>query len=124
MVYTSYFAQCRKIPEWQQVSIARWNPRWFSGAWYEGLAPSPRLLKAYKEGKVDEAKYAEVYKSRLTEKRLAKFKEFLDGFRGEHVYLLCYEKPEDFCHRHLVADWLNENGIVVKEATFTEADEW
>ncbi len=20
---------------------------------------------------------------------------------------MCYEKPGDFCHRHLVADWLN-----------------
>ena len=34
---------------------------------------------------------------------------------GRDVALVCYEKPEGFCHRHLVADWLNENGIVVKE---------
>ena len=24
------------------------------------------------------------------------------------IALVCYEKPGDFCHRHLVADWLNE----------------
>lgn len=24
-----------------------------------------------------------------------------------HVALLCYEKPKDFCHRHLFAAWLN-----------------
>lgn len=23
--------------------------------------------------------------------------------------VLCYEKPEDFCHRHLVAEWLNKH---------------
>ena len=27
----------------------------------------------------------------------------------------CYEKPSDFCHRHLVADWLNKNGVECKE---------
>ena len=24
---------------------------------------------------------------------------------------LCYEKPGDFCHRHLVADWLTKSGV-------------
>ena len=34
--------------------------------------------------------------------------------------LLCYEKPSDFCHRHLVADWINKelNGEYVKELEF------
>ena len=26
----------------------------------------------------------------------------------DKVILLCYEKPTDFCHRHLVADWINK----------------
>ena len=29
--------------------------------------------------------------------------------------LVCYEKPSDFCHRHLVADWLNKNGYDCEE---------
>lgn len=31
------------------------------------------------------------------------------GFNvGENdIALICYEKPSDFCHRHLVAEWLN-----------------
>ena len=32
-----------------------------------------------------------------------------------HVVLLCYEKRGDFCHRHLVADWLNKNGFNCEE---------
>ena len=32
-----------------------------------------------------------------------------------HIALVCYEKPEDFCHRHLVADWFRTNGIECKE---------
>ena len=33
----------------------------------------------------------------------------------EHICLLCYEKPEDFCHRHLVSDWLNKQGFKCEE---------
>lgn len=32
-----------------------------------------------------------------------------------HIALLCYEKPDDFCHRHLVADWLRKNGYECEE---------
>ena len=32
-----------------------------------------------------------------------------------NIALICYEKPSDFCHRHLVADWMTKNGIPVKE---------
>ena len=35
-----------------------------------------------------------------------------------HIALICYEKPTDFCHRHLVADWLNNNGIKCEEYRF------
>lgn len=28
-----------------------------------------------------------------------------------HIALVCYEKSTDFCHRHLVAEWLCNNGI-------------
>jgi uncharacterized protein (DUF488 family) len=27
---------------------------------------------------------------------------------GEDAILLCWESPEKFCHRHLVADWLSK----------------
>ena len=32
-----------------------------------------------------------------------------------HVTLLCYEKPDDFCHRHLVSKWFNEHGYKCEE---------
>lgn len=31
------------------------------------------------------------------------------------IALICYEKPSDFCHRHLVAEWLNQNGYKCEE---------
>ena len=36
----------------------------------------------------------------------------LEGFSGvseDNIILLCYEKTGTFCHRHLVADWFNQN---------------
>ena len=35
---------------------------------------------------------------------------------GKPFALICYEKPGDFCHRHLVAEWLERQGY--------EIDEW
>lgn len=35
-----------------------------------------------------------------------------------HICLICYEKPSDFCHRHLVAEWLNECGFECREWLF------
>lgn len=34
---------------------------------------------------------------------------------GKEICLVCYEKPTNFCHRFLVAEWLRENGIACKE---------
>lgn len=34
---------------------------------------------------------------------------------GRDVYFLCYEKPGDFCHRYLLANFLMENGIECRE---------
>ena len=35
---------------------------------------------------------------------LSEIKEFAGD---SNVYLLCYETPEKFCHRHMLAAWLN-----------------
>jgi len=34
---------------------------------------------------------------------------------GMDIALVCYEKPGDFCHRHLVAEWLRAADIPVEE---------
>ena len=40
---------------------------------------------------------------------------------GDNAVMLCYEKPGDFCHRHLIADWITKNtGITVEEVDFSK----
>lgn len=45
------------------------------------------------------------------------FSRMAHGFNdGENdIALICYEKPSDFCHRHLVSEWLNQNGFKCEE---------
>ena len=31
------------------------------------------------------------------------------------IALVCYEAPDKFCHRHLVADWFNKAGYRCEE---------
>ena len=38
--------------------------------------------------------------------------------QSDQIILLCYEKPDDFCHRHLVAQWLTEHGYDTQEIEF------
>lgn len=41
-------------------------------------------------------------------------KDAMDKLVGIHMdkaILMCYEPPDEFCHRHLVAKWLTRNGI-------------
>ena len=37
------------------------------------------------------------------------------GLSQYDITLVCYEKPEDFCHRHLIANWFNKNLILDKK---------
>ena len=44
------------------------------------------------------------------------FKELETLSNGKDIVLLCFEKRNEFCHRHLFASFLEENlGICIKE---------
>ena len=111
MIYTSYYANLKKLPKGLiPVSISRFPPKYFDGVSDKNLAPSEELLLGYKAGKYTKEDYVEIYKKQLSE---------LDAFaiyaqHKNHV-LLCYEKKEDFCHRHLLSEWLRKSGIRCEE---------
>jgi hypothetical protein len=109
-IYTSYFANYKKE---DAVSIAFSTPNWFKGEEYKKLAPPKKLLYDYKSGLVDEKKYREIYsKEVLNELNPSEIAKELNN-----KVILCYEKPEDFCHRRLVAEWL-ENNLDIKVNEF------
>ena len=43
------------------------------------------------------------------------FKELSALSGGQTFALICYERPSDFCHRHLVAEWFCKNGYRCEE---------
>lgn len=121
MIYTSYFAKISKIPKDTVVlSISRFPPKWLPQVKsFLELAPSASLLSGYKAGEVNEDQYRKTFNEYLSQIDPEIIREQLDFEAcGQDIYLLCYEAPDKFCHRHLVRDWLNINGIKCEEAKY------
>lgn len=115
---TGYFAREKQYREmgYLPVSIAAYTPQWYKGEELKSLAPSKELLNGYKNGTITEEEYAGRYLEYLSsdagqeaiKTSLSKdlYKKALDGgYKG--IVLMCYEKSEDFCHRHILAEYLN-----------------
>lgn len=135
MLYTYYFAKVKDLPSnTLPVAICTKPPTWWKGYYYGGLAPKYGFFQKWKQTH-DNDYYVKCYNeqvlSHLTSEQvlLDIFKLFPIGIRRKlkdysmnwwenpdiHVVLLCYEKSSDFCHRHLVAQWFQDNGIEVRE---------
>lgn len=116
MIFTGYFAGISKLPKnVEPVSIARWSPKAYSGLEYRKLAPTNEILAMHR---VDEGYAAHGFYSMDFRRRVLDWLNPDEVVRELHkltdkpdIALVCYERPERFCHRHLVADWLNEHGI-------------
>lgn len=107
---TSYYDKNAKHPN--AVSIAGKSPDWYSGIEFKKLAPKYWFFKKYKEDG-DEEFYYEAYHDEVLDELDAQ--EVYDEL-GEDAVLLCWESSEKFCHRHIVANWLeDELGIVIEE---------
>lgn len=131
MIYTSYFTKLKFLPEHIiPISICGKAPDWYTGLQYKKLAPKYDFFMEWKKNH-DNNYYIECFNKQVLNNLDAKqvVKE-LDNLllnqtitidynsnlkEAPRIVLVCYEKPSDFCHRHLVADWLNKNGIECKE---------
>ncbi len=103
---TSNFSRSARHPHAVAISVG--VPPWYHGRRYMPLAPDRAWLR------LPEAEYRPLYAARLAG---------LDAHEvvanlGEDAVLLCWESPGEFCHRRLVAEWLErETGIVVPEVS-------
>lgn len=117
-IYTSYFANLKNLEKDDivPIGICCYPPKWFKGPNLRAIAPSPDILEKCKSS---HAEYDKRYRTEV----LSLFKDanillerisFISG--GKDAVLCCYEKPSDFCHRHILAKWLEEQtGIKVEE---------
>lgn len=107
-LYTSYYARSGKHPNAVAISVI--SPSFYQGKKYLNLAPTWDLLRAYKSGQVDDKGYTEWYLRLLQERKLTP-QSVVDDLEEGSV-LLCYEGPGKFCHRHVVAEWLEAGADV------------
>jgi len=117
MLYTTYFAKWRSIPsDIAVVSICGKAPDWYQGIQYKKLAPRWGFFSEWKKNHNNH-----FYVERFNQEVLAHFdaKQVYDELTAitgsRDIALVCYERPEQFCHRHLVANWFRENGFAIKE---------
>lgn len=122
MIYTSYFAQLRNLSkDIIPISICGKAPNWYNGYEYKRVAPNYNILMKYKQD-YNEQDYIKNFNEQILNNitinefvnDLIKLLEIEKG-QKVNICLLCYEKPTDFCHRHLVSKWLNENGFKCEE---------
>lgn len=134
MIYTTYFAKIKDLPKnIIPISIAAKPPKEFNGLQYKKLAPKYNFFMQWKETH-DNNYYIKCFNEQVLDELNVKqvIRELddiliynttninytTDSIFVPHIALVCYEKPEDFCHRHLVADWLNQNGYQCEEYVY------
>lgn len=120
-VYTSYFAKTKALREKGifPIGIALYPPKWFNGPNIPYLAPLRMMLS----DKITKEEYTVLYLEKVLPKVDLKSlgQTLMDLSNGADVALLCFENPEDFCHRHLLADYITEKtGAVITEYAFAE----
>ncbi len=116
MITTSNFAISGADP--RAVSIARGNPRAYRGKRYIRLAPTWAMLK------LDETTYRIQFAEILAQLDPQQVFNDLVELAGPDAILLCWEKAGRFCHRRLVAGWLESNlGIQVPELERDEPED-
>ena len=121
MIYTSYFGNLKNIgDEMVPIAICGKSPNWYHGPEYKKLAPKYKFFMEWKEYH-DNSFYikhlnTEVLNCLNPDTVVSELEAIRNDVTNcEDIVLLCYEKPDDFCHRHLVADWLNKHGIPCEE---------
>lgn len=124
MLYTTYFSKIKDIPEdYIKLIITRFPPKWLDISKHpetyviKQLSPSQELLLKYKEDNnwdeyvvdfYEEMNFREDMVFALSRLRIA-----LKS--GRNVCLICYEKDHTKCHRSLIGQYFEEEGIEWRE---------
>lgn len=71
------------------------------------------LLGPHKNGLIDDNEYTRRYIALLDKNKtkiLNQYRAIRKRFDGCNIVLLCWCKKGNFCHRRLLAEWLERNG--------------
>lgn len=110
-IYTTNYTKASRLSNkhYLKVSISYIRPREFNGMHVQSFAPSKQLFEDYKNGLSTED-----YETRFRE-QINKLSDIYSFFqimakqaKGRDILLLCYEKKNAFCHRHILSDIIYE----------------
>lgn len=120
MIYTTYFAKLKYLPsDVTPIAICGKTPEFYKGLTYKRLAPKWSFFTKWKETHDNNYYISEFNKLVLDPLDVdATVNDLLSMASTKHIALVCYEKPQDFCHRHLVAEWLMNNGYRCEEFNY------
>jgi uncharacterized protein (DUF488 family) len=118
MIATSYFAKTKLIAN--PISISSKSPFWFTGEHFSLLAPPYSLVIEFKNSQISEEQYVQLYLEKvLNPLDPTDIYSQIIATCGKNATLMCYEKPGQFCHRRIVASWIELSmGIYVPELIF------
>lgn len=117
MLYTTYFSKLKTLAyDISPVSICGKAPDWYDGPQYKKLAPKWGFFQEWKQNR-DNVFYVRCFNEQVLGGLDARqvYNELTALTGSTDIALVCYERPEDFCHRHIVANWFRMYGIPIKE---------
>ena len=113
-ILTSYYA-CRQLPDnafLVQVSATKHKGFVADFIWTDVMPDYMSRVRLHKGGLLDNAQYAEQYTAKL-DAALSQISLMLHRIKilaGERdIVLLCWCRPSAFCHRRILAHWLNKH---------------
>lgn len=111
-IYTSNYARSGRNSH--AVSISASAPDYYAGEHISSLVPTWHMIREYKSGRMDKEEYSQLYIA-LMKARNGTAEKIYSTIPHETI-MLCYEKPGDFCHRRVLADWIeDELGVKIPE---------
>ena len=115
LCYTTYFGMASKLPSnVVPVCIVRHRPGWYNGLYCASLRPPQMIPDAYKAHQITQDEYRHMYRQQVLLRLypgiiMNKLQRLVGS--GCTPALMCYEKSGQFCHRHIVSDWLTAYGL-------------
>ncbi len=124
MIYTGNYANCLS-GNLISISFDRGKDADFHGRCYSKLAPIRTFWRIWKQnrGIIPERENNQYYVKCYFDQVLSHLDpQTVLQELGDDPILLCYEKGQEFCHRHIVAEWLEMTlHVEVKEIAIDEA---
>ena len=112
-IYTSYYSNTKKLLDNDilPIAISLFTPKDLNLIQYKDLVATYQMFK--KGYSWDD--FRNFLKTKNPYKVLQDLKIIADN---KDFALLCYELDSNQCHRHIVSEWFNQNGIKISEFEF------